>query len=69
MQLRGFYFSSSNSQTVGAYFYDGTKLDGLEFLVQNAGILARVQQNANVNTNTNTHSGCSCVTMAPTCID
>jgi hypothetical protein len=43
-QLRGVMATPENSQTVGFYFYDGTKLEGIEFLSQSAGFLPRVQQ-------------------------
>jgi hypothetical protein len=50
-QIIGTTPASANSQTVGLYFYDGTKLEGLEFLMQNANALVpRVQRLTNVTT-------------------
>lgn len=46
---------NKNSQTTGMYFYDGTKLMGLELLSQaNANIWLRVEKLTNVNTDNST---------------
>ena len=53
-QVRGIIPSFVNSQTVGAYFYDGTKLMGLEFLIGSSGVIPRVERITNVNTDSGT---------------
>lgn len=44
----------ANSQTMGFYFYDGTKLLGAEFLLQAGGCGLRVERITNVNTDGST---------------
>ncbi len=43
-QLRGLVAGYTNSQAVGLYFYNGTKLMGFEFLIQSSGVLPRVER-------------------------
>jgi hypothetical protein len=47
-QIRGVSPSFANSQAIGLYFYDGTKLMGFEVLMQAGGAVPRVLKNGTV---------------------
>ncbi len=56
LQLRGFTKAIHDSQAVGAYFYDGTKIMGLEFVSQQAsgGFTTRVEKMNSVTSDNST---------------
>lgn len=54
MQVKVFSSDYANSQAAGLYFYDGTKLSGLELLLQSGGAKFRVEHVTNVTTDGST---------------
>jgi hypothetical protein len=57
--IRGYQASAASTGLFGLYFYDGTKLEGFEILLQTGGTVgSRVEKIANVTTDSGTaHSG------------